>query len=154
MLQKIQTQAVPSGGGKFAIVASQYNAQYVDSMLEAAAAELKQGAAETPQIVRVPGAFEIPVVVAQLAAHSAWSAIICLGVVIRGETAHAQLIAESVSDALARLQVEHRLPVIHGVLLLENDAQARKRCLDPQHNRGIEAARTALAMAKVMRELA
>ncbi len=155
MLKPIETRAEPTGGGAFAIIASQYNAQYVDSMLHAAQAEFQKAGAAEVRVVRVPGAFEIPAVAAKLAAGpTAWSAIVCLGVVIQGETAHARLVSESVSDALAQLQLKHALPVIHGVLLLDNEAQAKKRCLDPQHNRGLEAAHTALAMAKVMRELA
>jgi 6,7-dimethyl-8-ribityllumazine synthase len=155
MLKTITDKTPKASGGKFAIVASQYNATYVDSMLRAAERELKDAGARSIQIVRVPGAFEIPAVAAKLAGrrNSPFAAILCLGVVIRGETAHAQLIAEAVSLALAQLQINYQIPVIHGVLLLENEAQAQVRCLDPQHNRGLEAARTALTMAQVMRHL-
>lgn len=155
MLKPITSKTISSGGGKFAIIASQYNAQYVDSILAAAEREFKKAAVENVQIIRVPGAFEIPVVAAKLAVthNPPLSAIICLGVVIRGETAHAQLIAEAVSSSLAQLQINYEIPVIHGVLLLENEDQAKKRCLDPKHNRGVEAAHTALAMAQVMRSL-
>jgi 6,7-dimethyl-8-ribityllumazine synthase len=155
MLKPISDKSLKASGGTFAIVASQYNAKYVDSMLQAAERELKAAGADSIQIVRVPGAFEIPVVAARLAGRQKppISAILCLGVVIRGETAHAQLISEGVSLALAQLQINHQMPVIHGVLLLENEAQAKVRCLDPKHNRGIEAAHTALTMAQVMRDL-
>jgi len=74
-------------------------------------------------------------------------------VIIRGETVHARQIGDAVSASLARLQIEHGVPVIHEVLLLENEAQARARCLGKTHNRGAEAAQTALQMALVMRSL-
>ncbi len=137
--------------GAFAIVASRYNSRYVDSMLRAAVRELKRARAQTIKVVRVPGAYEIPVVVARLLqGPEAYAAIVCLGVIIRGETVHAQLIGEAVSASLARLQIERGVPVIHEVLLLENEAQARARCLGKTHNRGAEAAQTALEMARVM----
>jgi 6,7-dimethyl-8-ribityllumazine synthase len=111
----------------------------------------------------VPGAYEIPVVVSSLAREAAarnaaqkqqpLAAIICLGVILRGETVHAAHIGEAVSRALMEIQVRNVVPVIHEVLLLENEEQARVRCLGRTHNRGAEAAQTALAMAQVMRML-
>ena len=157
MLRKITRKQSPARQvqGAFAIVASKYNARYVNSMVRAARAELRRAGVKNIRVVRVPGAFEIPVVAARLAASAAppLSALICLGVVIRGETAHAQLIGEAVSHALAQIQVQYQIPTIHEVLLLENQDQARARCLDPRHNRGLEAAQTALAMARLMRQL-
>jgi len=162
MLKPIKSRSFRAGDGRFAIVASQYNARYVDAMLEAAKAELARAGAKTVQVVRVPGAYEIPVVAARLARPTdpsspratrhapRFNAIVCLGVILRGETVHAAHIGEAVSRALMEIQLQYETPVIHEVLLLENEAQARARCLDPKQNRGREAAQTALAMARVM----
>ena len=155
MLKKA-SKTKPSGaaGTRVAIVASRYNARYVNSMLRAAKAELAK-ARVTVEVVRVPGAFEIPTVASALARRltNPIDAILCLGVILRGETTHAENIGQAVTGALAQLQVEHSLPVIHEVLLLENVQQARERCLDARHNRGIEAARTAIEMTRVIRRV-
>ena len=155
MLKKAsKTKASAAPGTRVAIVASRYNARYVNSMLRAAKAELAK-AKVAAEVVRVPGAFEMPAVASTLARRltSPIDAILCLGVILRGETTHAENIAQAVTGALAQLQVEHSLPVIHEVLLLENVQQARERCLDARHNRGIEAARTAIEMTRVMRRV-
>ena len=155
MLKKAsKTKASGVPGTRVAIVASRYNARYVNSMLRAAKAELAK-AKVTAEVVRVPGAFEIPAVASALARRltNPIDAILCLGVILRGETTHAENIGQAVSGALAQLQVEHSLPVIHEVLLLENVQQAKERCLDARNNRGIEAARTAVEMMRVMRRV-
>ncbi len=149
MLQKVQTKSLKSDGASFAIVASKYNARYVDAMLRAAKAEILRAGGKV-RVIRVPGAYEIPVVAARLARTGKCSAILCLGVILRGATTHAQHIGEAVSNALAQIQVQHEMPVIHEVLLLENEPQAQERCLNKKHNRGTEAAQTALEMARVM----
>jgi 6,7-dimethyl-8-ribityllumazine synthase len=153
MLQRVRKQKGRAHGGDFVIVASRYNARYVDSMLRAAQAELKAAGAKTVRVLRVPGAYEIPIVTARLARQGSVSAILCLGVILRGETVHAAHIGEAVSRALMEIQLRHEVPVIHEVLLLESHDQARARCLDPERNRGAEAAQTALAMARLMRQL-
>lgn len=150
MLKRVRAKTLKAAGA-FAIVASSYNAKYVDAMLRAARRAFKQAGAPRVRVVRVPGAYEIPVVAARLARQGDVGAIVCLGVILRGETVHAAHIGEAVSQALMRIQVDHGVPVVHEVLLLENEGQARARCLSRTHNRGMEAAQTALAMAKVMR---
>lgn len=158
MLTTVQSRTHEAGAARFAIIASQYNARYVDAMLQAARDEFKKAGAASVKVVRVPGAYEIPVVAASLAEMSASgelgpNAIVCLGVILRGETTHAAHIGDAVSSALMQIQLQYKVPVIHEVLLLENEEQARVRCLGKTHNRGIEAAQTALTMASVMRSL-
>jgi 6,7-dimethyl-8-ribityllumazine synthase len=152
MLQKVHAKKISARGSNFAIVASKYNSRYVDAMLRAAKTEILRAGGKV-QIVRVPGAYEIPVVAAKLARSQKFSAIICLGVILRGATTHAQHIGEAVSSALVQIQIQHEVPVIHEVLLLENEQQAKERCLDKKHNRGTEAAQTALEMARLMATL-
>ena len=152
MLKKVKTKTTQTSGGSFAIVAARYNSRYVDAMLQAAKAELLRAGGKV-QVVRVPGAYEIPIVAAKLARKSPVSAVICLGVILRGQTVHAAHIGDAVSDALMQIQLETEIPIIHEVLLLENEEQAKARCLSKTHNRGMEAAQTAIAMSRVMKSL-
>jgi 6,7-dimethyl-8-ribityllumazine synthase len=155
MLRKVKAGRRAVAIGRFAIVAAKYNAAYVNSMVRGACRVLRSAGVRDIQLVRVPGAYEIPVAAKRLArlANPPLSGVICLGVILRGETAHAQLIGEAGTRALMEIQVREEGPMIHEVLLLENRAQARARCLSSEHNRGAEAAQTALEMARVMESL-
>jgi 6,7-dimethyl-8-ribityllumazine synthase len=156
MLRALKTSNSRAKGGRFAIIASRYNTRYVDSMLKAAQSELKKAGAKRIDVVRVPGAFEIPAVASALAAcanespEKRFDALICFGVIFQGQTSHAQHIGWGVTHALAQIQVLHKIPVIHAIFVFENEDHARVRCLGKKHNRGTEAARTALEMARVM----
>jgi 6,7-dimethyl-8-ribityllumazine synthase len=152
MLREVKKHTPKRSGDTIAIVASCYNALYVDAMLRAARDELQRAGAKV-RIVRVPGAFEIPAAAAKLAEKSRYSGIICLGVIFQGETSHAQHIGWGVTHALAQIQVLHKQPVIHGVFVFEKEKHARIRCLGAKHNRGAEAAQTALEMAQIMAAL-
>ena len=138
----------------FCIVASRFNPQYVDGLVDHVMQELRTLAPKaTISILRVPGSFEIPVVVRELASRESTDAVIACGVILQGETNHAQNLSRSVTDALQRITVEHSVPVINVVLSFDNEAQARERCLENRINRGTEAARAALEIANVMSDL-
>jgi len=107
----------------------------------------------TISVKRVPGAFEIPVVVRELAFQGKVDAIIACGVILKGKTNHAQNLSRSVTDTLQRIAVDHRVPVINVVLSFDNEIQARERCLENKINRGTEAARAAVQVTSVMSEL-
>ena len=140
--------------GNFHIVASRFNAQYVDGLIDHATRELRALAPDaTISLHRVPGSFEIPVVAREVAIQNKVDAIIACGVILQGETNHAQNLSRSVTDALQRIAVEHGVPVINVVLSFDNENQARARCLENKINRGTEAAHTALEIANLLSEL-
>jgi 6,7-dimethyl-8-ribityllumazine synthase len=128
--------------------------QYVDGLVDHATEELRTLAPDAAiSTHRVPGAFEIPVVVRELASRESTDAVIACGVILKGETNHAQNLSRSVTDALQRIAVEQRVPVINAVLSFDNEAQARARCLENKINRGTEAARAAVEIANVLAPL-
>jgi 6,7-dimethyl-8-ribityllumazine synthase len=138
----------------FAIVASLFNRLYVQGLVDHAVAELRALApAADISIHQVPGAFEIPVVVREIALKKNAQAILALAVILQGKTSHAQNLARSVTDALQQIAIDHGVPVINAVLSLETEGQARERCLEPEINRGTEAARAAVSMSEVLGDL-
>ena len=139
---------------RFIIVASRFNAEFVQGLVDHATNELR-ALAPAAQIAlhQVPGAFEIPIVVRELAAQKKADAILALGVIVKGETDHAEHLARSVTDALQRIAIEHGVPVINTVLSVNHAEEARQRCLENQINRGTEAARTAVEISNVMADL-
>lgn len=137
------------------IVASIYNEQYTDALLENAKEELAYILPNTKlDIARVPGAFEIPVACELLlSGETPPDAIIALGVIIQGQTKHAGMVAESVTNALQDMAIRHKKPVIHEVLLVEDEKQAYARCMSANLNRGREAARSAHTMIELFEAL-
>jgi 6,7-dimethyl-8-ribityllumazine synthase len=138
----------------FIIVASRFNPMYVQGLVNHASEQLREqmpGAVIT--LYQVPGAFEIPIVVRELASQKKADGIIAIGVIIKGHTAHAENLARSVTDALQRIALESGVPVINAVLSLENESQARERCLEDKINRGTEAAKAAIEITGLMAEL-
>ena len=140
---------------RFGIVVSKYN-EFVTSRLLAGAVEVltKAGASDKAiEVMRVPGAFEIPLAARRMARSGRFDAVICLGAVIRGETSHFEYISAEASRGIAQAAWESDLPVIFGVLTTETVEQALERAGAPERNKGAEAARTAIEMANLMKQL-
>jgi 6,7-dimethyl-8-ribityllumazine synthase len=139
---------------RICIVAAKYNEPFTDALVENTIKELgelvPQGRVD---LIRVPGAFEIPVMVAAVLERDPPACVIALGLIIRGSTSHADLVARSVTDSLQNLAIRALRPVIHEVLLVEDENQAHARCIGDALNRGKEAARAAAAMIDIFHEL-
>jgi len=139
---------------RICIVASKYNEKFTDSLVENAIEELGELIPMARiDLIRVPGAFEIPVTVASVLDRKETKCVIALGLIIRGDTQHADLVAASVTTALQGLAVENRTPIVHEVLLVENEKQAYARCIAATMNRGREAAKAAAGMIGIFSEI-
>lgn len=138
----------------FALVASTYNEEFVNGLLEGVKNEILaiMPSASVP-LYHVPGAWEIPVTVEYVLEHTSADIVIAIGVIIQGDTDHADLIARSVSEKLMDQGTRHLTPVINCVLSCKNEEQARIRCIGEEYNRGIECARAALNMAELFQKL-
>jgi len=142
-------------GHRFCLVASRFNEAHVQRMLTAAIDTLRQrGSAPSDlEIVRVPGGFELPLACRWAAQSGHFDAIIALGVVIRGETEHFRLVAESATDGLMRVSLETGVPVLNAVLAVHDAAQADARTGGSHGNRGAEVALAAIQMARLRRAM-
>lgn len=140
---------------KFALVASRYNDFIVDKLLKGAVEALRRHGAGDQQIdiVRVPGAFEMPLIVRKLATSRRYDAIVALGAVIRGDTPHFEYVAGECASGIARVASETGVPVGFGVLTVETVEQANDRAGGKAGNKGAEAADAALELANLLRRL-
>jgi 6,7-dimethyl-8-ribityllumazine synthase len=140
---------------RFACVAARFNDNIVDALLRGAVDALKRhGAAEKQiEIIRVPGAYDMPVVVRKLAASRRYDALIALGAVIRGQTPHFDYVAGECASGLARIALESGVPVAFGVLTTDTMEQAQDRAGGKAGNKGADAAMTAIEMANLLRRL-
>ena len=139
----------PVADARYAIVASRWNPRIVDALVEGALAALREhGVGDAAiDLVRVPGAWEIPQAAAKLAASGGRCAILALGCVVRGDTRHYEHVADGCADGLMRVALEYRLPVLNGVLAVERHADAEARAGGAHGNKGEEVALAALEMA-------
>jgi 6,7-dimethyl-8-ribityllumazine synthase len=144
-----------AGGARIAIVAARFNALVVDKLVKGALDALQaQGIrSESLTLVRVPGAFEIPLTVKKLAASGVYDAIIALGAVIRGETPHFDLVAGECARGISRVALDSGVPVAFGVLTCNTLEQALARAGGSAGNKGADAALAALQMTGLLRKL-
>ncbi len=147
---------VISSKSSFTVVAARYNEQFTDSLVDNCVAELEELSPQTRvDIVRVPGAFEIPVTIEKILSQGDKpNVIIALGLIIRGETAHADLVADCVTKELSSISIRHQTPIIHEVLLVADEKQAYARCVASNLNRGREAGAAAANMADLFAQIA
>ena len=140
---------------RFCLVVSRFNGFIGDSLLRGALETLRRhGAAEGDlQVVKVPGAVELPLVVQRVAAAGGFDAIIALGAVIRGGTPHFEYVAGGCAKGLAAVAMKYDLPVAFGVLTVDTIEQAIERAGTKAGNKGVEAALSAIEMVNLMREL-
>lgn len=153
-LREIQG-ALQGEGRRVAVVASRFNGRIVDLLLSGAVDCLRRHgvAAGDLAVVRVPGAFEIPLALEELAAAGGWDALVALGVVIRGETPHFDYVCREAARGISRVSRAHRLPVGFGLLTCDTSEQAQERAGGKAGNKGWEAAQAALEMANLAAEL-
>ncbi len=153
-IHHIRARAV-AGDCRIAIVMSRYNHLIGERLLSGCLQTLSNKGVDEKNItlLEVPGAFEIPLAVSRLAGTNNYDAIITLGAVIRGETAHFDLICSECSRALAELALEMQLPVLFGVLTVDTKEQAMARSSE-ENNKGSECAAAALEMISVLRQIA
>lgn len=143
----------PHPTGRYAIVASRWNPKITDVLVDGARKALVDNGVEAERIdvVRVPGAWEIPLAAAAIAQAGRCAGIVALGCVVRGDTRHYEQVADGCSDALMRVQLDFRLPVANGVLAVEAYADAEARAGGAMGNKGEEAALAALEMSDLLK---
>ena len=138
---------------KVVIVLSRFNSFITERLLEGALDGLKRHGAGEPAIVRVPGAWEMPIVAAELAKQKKYDVVICLGAVIRGDTPHFDYVAGNAASGLAHVSVETGVPIAFGVLTTNTVEQAIDRAGAKSGNKGFDAAMTAIEMVNLLRTL-
>jgi 6,7-dimethyl-8-ribityllumazine synthase len=144
-----------ASGTRFAIVVARWNETITRKLLDGAVATLKEQGVDDDliEVAWVPGSMEIPLVAQRFAASGRYTAVICLGAVIRGETTHDQHINRAVSNAIMQITLETNIPVLFGVLTCETMDQAIQRAGGNVGNKGAECAEAALQMIGLLKTL-
>jgi len=142
-------------GKKFALIASRFNDFITDRLISGAVdALLRSGAADPDiDIVKVPGAFEIPLIAKKMVEKNTYNAVICLGAVIRGSTPHFEYVSSEVTKGIAMVSLESSIPVIYGIITTDTIEQAIERAGTKAGNKGWSAAIAAIEMANLIEEI-
>jgi 6,7-dimethyl-8-ribityllumazine synthase len=154
-MTKILEGVITAEGFKFAIIVSRFNDFISSKLVEGAMDALRRHGADDDNVslVKVPGAFEIPVAAKRLAAKGDFDAIICLGAVIRGATPHFDYVASEVAKGIAVVSLDSNVPITFGVLTTDNLEQAIERAGSKAGNKGWDAAMAAMEMASLFGSL-
>ena len=154
-MPKVLEGKISAEGFRFAIIVSRFNDFISSRLMEGALDALTRHGADEEQIVlvKVPGAFEIPLSAKKLAESNQFDAVICLGAVIRGSTPHFEYVAAEVSKGIANVSLESKIPVTFGVLTTDNLEQAIERAGSKTGNKGWDAAMAAMEMVNLFKEL-
>lgn len=141
-------------GFRFAIVASRWNDEIVSRLIDGARGALTEVDADAAaiEVFRVPGAFEIPLCAQKAAEAGRFDAVICLGVIIRGDTPHFDYIAASAARGISEAGLRTGLPLLFGVITADNIQQANERSRNDKNNKGYEAAMAAVEMVNLFKE--
>jgi 6,7-dimethyl-8-ribityllumazine synthase len=142
-------------GVRFGLLASRFNGFIVDSLVEGAIDTLKRHGSEDADLtlVKVPGAFEMPLAASRMAASKKYDAIIALGAVIRGGTPHFDYVAGECTKGLAQVSLQHDVPIAFGVLTVDSIEQAIERAGTKAGNKGGEAAMSAIEMVNLLGQI-
>ena len=141
--------------GNIAIVVSRFNEEVTGGLLKGALDYLRESQFDDKKItvVHIPGAFEIPLTAKHLCMTGKYCGVICLGAVIKGETAHFEYISNAVTNGIMTLNLEYNMPVAYGVLTCYTDEQAQKRSSNDAHNKGRESAQAAVEMINLLKQI-
>jgi 6,7-dimethyl-8-ribityllumazine synthase len=154
-MAKIIEGRLDARGIKIGIIVSRFNHFITEKLLDGALEGLKSHGSEDDDVtvIRVPGAFEIPLLADRMAASGKYDALVCLGAVIRGDTPHFEYVSEAVTRGIGKAIAKYRIPMGFGVLTTNNVEQAMERSGSRDANKGYEAALTVLEMVNVIRQL-
>lgn len=155
MLIKRSAKLLSATGLRFGVVSARYNPELADALLDHCRTALLAAGASPRRVVvvRVPGSFEVTAAAARLAKSGQCDCVVALGVLLQGETRHAQHIGDAVANGLTQISILTGVPTVFGIVTAANLRQARVRCASRQHNRGREAAQTAIEMARLWKTL-